>query len=240
MIEFIVVVVVVILIAVVFHAIEQNKIRKQLLDSFNGSHAGWETYVSSTKKILSISPDGSEVALGNATTPTLYPIAAVVTVEVLRDGASLTQTNRGSQAAGALIGGLALGGAGLLLGGLSGSKRSTNTVNSISIKIIVDDRTTPVHLIEFFQSPSKKGTESRSILLQQPIAAADKFHALLVTAMRKATPAANQYVALPEPKNSTADELRKLWDLRQAGALSDEEFATHKSRLLGTGITASG
>jgi hypothetical protein len=223
----------------IYSGIQQQKMRAQLLDSFNGTHAGWDTYVSALKQIVSISPDGSEVALGNATTPTLYLISALATVEILKDGASLTQTNRGSQAAGALIGGLALGGAGLLLGGLSGSKRNTNTIHSISLKLIVDDRSNPVYTIEFFKSPSKKGTDSHSFALKEPIASAEKFHALLVTAMRKAALDTSQHAAQQSVGHkSAADELQKLWDLKQAGALTEDEFNAHKGRLLGPQLSA--
>ena len=40
-------------------------------------------------------------------------------------------------------------------------------------------------------------------------------------------------IEAPSSTHSLADELKKLADLRQAGILSDDEFQTQKTRLLG-------
>jgi hypothetical protein len=214
---------------VIAKGIHDGKILAAQRAEFLTSHKGWDTYISLRNLgVMAISRENEEIVLGGISAWKQYSLAQVASVEVLRDGASITSTNRGSQAAGALIGGLALGGVGLLLGALSGSKRNMTTLHSVAIKIIVDDRETPVYTIVFFQSPRKKGTDARSPIIKTSLERADHFHALLVNALR------NQQATSPTdvPRADHADEIRKFWDLKLAGAISDEEFATQKARLL--------
>jgi ribosomal protein L7/L12 len=84
----------------------------------------------------------------------------------------------------------------------------------------------------FFKSPSKNGTDARSPLLKPALEKADRFHALLVNALR------NHQRATPSIPNTT-NELQRLWELKTAGALSDDEFAAQKARLLSGALTST-
>jgi hypothetical protein len=198
---------------------------------FTGSHQGWDVYISPYNRgVLGLNRDGGEVVLGVVTASKRYKLTDIATVEVLRDGASITSTNRGSQLAGAALGGLAFGGVGMIVGGLSGSTRSQPTIQSVSIKVIVDDRVAPVHVIEFFRSPAKGGIDAGNPHIKPSLDQADRFHAFLVNALRsEAQPAAT----LPPP--NTAAQIGKLWELKQVGALTEIEFASQKALLLGSG-----
>ena len=57
---------------------------------------------------------------------------------------------------------------------------------------------------------------------------ADRFHAHVLNAMRQAKKQASS-----GPPTSSASELRTLWEMKQAGALTEEEFVQQKSHLLG-------
>lgn len=194
---------------------------------FTAAHKGWDIYISPyNRSVIAIGRETSEIVLGPFNNSRRYALREVASVEILRDGASVTLTNRGSQLAGAAIGGLALGGVGLLVGGLSGSKRNLATLHSVAIKVIVDDRYTPVHVIEFFKSPSSLGTPARSPQIKKSLETADRFHALLVNALRDQKNDAG-------PQVGQADELAKLWQLKQGGALTQGEFDVQKVRVLG-------
>ncbi|MDX2275513.1 MAG: SHOCT domain-containing protein [Hyphomonadaceae bacterium] len=220
-----------VVIAVVWGVVDAGnkaKMAKAEENAFAASHKGWDVYVSPhSRTVLGLNRDADQIVLGPITAAKQYPLSAVAQIEVLRDGASVTTTDRGSQAAGAAIGALAFGGIGLLLGGLTGSKSNKATIHSIALKIIVDDPKSPVHVVEFFRSAEKKGTDASSEFVKSAAQKVDHFHALLVNALRKRTEA-------EVPKTiSVSDEVARLWELRQAGALTEDEYSQQKRLLLG-------
>lgn len=83
----------------------------------------------------------------------VYGFDDLLAVEVVRDGASIIKTQRGSQLLGAAVGGALLGGAGLIVGGLSGSKREENKIERLSIKLYTNDLTMPVQELLFIDLP---------------------------------------------------------------------------------------
>lgn len=85
----------------------------------------------------------------------VFGFSGLVQVDVLRNGTSLQQTNRGSQIAGAAVGAVLLGPLGLLMGGVSGSKRNVEIVNQLSLKLYTNDIVSPVHEIIFFKGKAK-------------------------------------------------------------------------------------
>lgn len=121
------------------NAAQQAKIRANQNAEFIASHQGWDIYISPYNRgVIAIGRSTQEAVLGIVTASKCYKLSNIASVEVLRDGATVTTTNRGSQVAGALIGGVAFGAVGLLIGGVTGSKRNTNTIHSVAIKLIVD------------------------------------------------------------------------------------------------------
>ncbi len=82
--------------------------------------------------------------------PKVFDFNQLFAVEVERNGSSVTKTNRGSQVAGAAVGAMLLGPFGLLLGGVTGSKRKVEKVKRMSLKIYTNDLVKPVHEIVFF------------------------------------------------------------------------------------------
>jgi len=109
-------------------------------------------------------------------TPIVYPFDELIAIEVVRDDMSVTKTNRGSQAAGAAVGGVLLGPAGLLLGGLSGSKRNENKITKLSLKLYTTDLAFPVQEIYFWDGGSNGVDPS---VLQPVIAEMDQWYGRL-------------------------------------------------------------
>jgi len=140
---------------------------------------------------------------------------------------TVTSTNRGSQLLGSAVGGL-LGPLGAVVGGLSGSSRSRGRLRRLTLKIFVDDYAKPVHAISFFRDGSSKGTDPDEPRVRDAREKADRFHAHVLNAMRQAKKQASS-----GPPTSSASELRTLWEMKQAGALTEEEFVQQKSHLLG-------
>lgn len=97
--------------------------------------------------------------------PSVYGFDDLIAVELVRDGASVTKTQRGSQMTGAAVGSLLLGPAGLIVGGLSGAKRQVSKIEKLSIKLYANDLITPVQELFFLDFPGT-GADPQQI---QPI-----------------------------------------------------------------------
>ena len=93
---------------------------------------------------------------------TEIPFASLIAAEVVRDGDSITKTNRGSPVLGAVVGGVLLGPAGLLLGGLTGSKRTRERVERLTLRLTTNNLVEPVHEVVFLNHR----TQVRSIVFQ--------------------------------------------------------------------------
>jgi hypothetical protein len=229
----VIVAVIAIAVLVMFAAYGQAKTAADERASFEASHPGWAIFMSPYGgSVIGLDHKNKLLALGTRTQYERMPFTAISAVEVLKDGASVTTTNRGSQALGAAIGGLAFGPVGFLAGSLTGRKKAQATVHELGLKIIVDSPTKPTHIVTFFKSPPKNGTSAQSAILKPFMERLDTFHGHLVNAMRQSQ--ANVALA-PRPALAadTTDKLSKLWELHQAGALTQEEFAAQKVAILG-------
>lgn len=115
---------------------------------FKGAYGGAGVAIDAERDKFAISygPNNTKV----------FGFADLVAVEVLRNGSSVHKTNRGSQVAGAAVGAVLLGPVGLLLGGLTGSKRSEEKIDRLSLKVFTNDLVNPVHEIVFFNIPKSK------------------------------------------------------------------------------------
>ena len=120
----------------------------------------------------------------------LFKFSQLVAVDVEKNGVSLQKTNRGSQVMGAAVGAILLGPVGLLLGGLTGSKRNVEKVRRLSIKIFTDDLISPVTEIIFFNSPS--GSDPNGFLVRTAAQLLDEWHGRFLTIIQRANPGQNQ------------------------------------------------
>jgi hypothetical protein len=183
---------------------------------------------------LSIDSTTARLLLVQGDKQHIVPASEIVSVEVMADDTSLVKTNRGSQVAGAAVGGLLLGPVGLLLGGLTGSTRSEGRVKRLVLRIVTTDFARPNHDILLYKSASNKGDVKNSILLKEPIRIAETWHSRVTVLIRDAVPKPVATVP-PTGTASIADEVRKLDALRREGLLTDDEFQQQKRQLLGRG-----
>ena len=162
----------------------------------------------------------------------------ILSSEVAVDGATtVTKTSRSSQLGRALVGGLAFGGTGAIIGGLSGRQISSEKIRRIDLRIIVNRTSSPIHNVSFLtgDSETKKGGLLYDLMMEQAI----HWHGLMKVlikladseepAKEKTPPAAGMVSAT---SGSIADELAKLARLKERGLFSSEEFSAQKARLL--------
>ena len=77
-----------------------------------------------------------------------YKFSDLIRSEVTEDGNLITSTVRSSQIVGAVVGNVLIGGVGLLVGGLTGKKRSRNEISKVTLEITVSD-TQRLNLYDF-------------------------------------------------------------------------------------------
>ena len=154
----------------------------------------------------------------------------IISAEIFEDGSSVTRTQRASQLAGSLVGGLALGGVGAIIGGLSGKTTTTNKCNRIDLRLVVNDPKNPIHDLTILNLEVDRGGP----IYNENMKIARHWNGLIAVLIKRADQedklsSANR----PAEKSlSIADELKKLADLRDSGVLSIEEFQTQKGNLL--------
>ena len=156
--------------------------------------------------------------------------------EIFEDGESISKAMRGSQIAGAIIGNIAFGGVGAIIGGLSGKRKTAGTVNRIYFRLTVNDIKQPIFDINFLNKETKKDKP----IYQQALQKARHCHGLVEVLIKRADMEDRQLAQKTNTSNdqqvskqlSVADELKKLADLRDSGALTNEEFQQQKAKLI--------
>lgn len=108
--------------------------------------------------------------------------ANISAVEVVRDDFSLQKTNRGSQLAGAAIGGVVLGPVGLILGGVTGSKRTEEKTKEVVLRIYTNDLMRPFQDITFYRNPN--GATSDDSFLRSQVKEMEYWHGALKMLMQ--------------------------------------------------------
>ena len=102
------------------------------------------------KKICLINSEPTDVTLRTIT------YRDVLASEIFADGETVQKTARASQIGGVLIGGLALGGVGAIIGGLSGTSRASKKVKTVDLRITINDTKRPLHDINFMDLETDK------------------------------------------------------------------------------------
>lgn len=95
--------------------------------------------------------------------------------EIVEDGYSVTKTARGSQLAGGVIGTVALGGLGMVVGALSGKTITKEKATSIDLRIVIKDTANPIHIVRFLSMETQKG----GLVHRNSMNEAKRWHAIL-------------------------------------------------------------
>ncbi|TPG40519.1 hypothetical protein EAH79_11475 [Sphingomonas koreensis] len=229
-------IIIIIVVGIAWAAVVGMKLKKQRQaedNTFFGEHQGWDIYVSAHDRgVVALDHKNRQMVVGKVTNHGQLPWSEITGVEIEKNGQTISQTNRGSQAMGAAVGAVLLGPVGLLMGGLTGSKRNKERVNELTLKIMIDDPLAPVHRVVFFRMQGS-GIDAKSAVLKEPARQLEHYHALISNAIRADRRSFSQQPQQPaQIGDGVESRIAKLWDLHQAGALSVEEFTSGKQAIL--------
>lgn len=165
------------------HANRRDELAQHLrsIDSFQAAYIHIDPMA---MKAIAIDAAGScvcvAVTTGKEISHRLIPASKIIATELREDGESILVTNRGSQAAGALVGGVLFGGVGAAVGALSGKTTQKSNVRSLMVQVTVNDLATPLYEFEFLSHSVRKGDLQYKNAIQQ----AREWHARLTAVIR--------------------------------------------------------
>ena len=166
--------------------------KKQFTDGVERVVTGIENFtptqrVSNSGAAMAVDEQRALVCLiDNVLSWRLIKAAGLLSCEVLEDGVTVSQANRGSQLAGAAVGGLLLGGLGAVVGGLSGKSTQQTQVSKLCLRITVEDTQHPLFDFYFLIQPQQP-IDKNSQAYRSARAQADHWHAMLTVLMRRAS-----------------------------------------------------
>lgn len=101
---------------------------------------------------------------------------------IIENGSTITRTSRSSQAGGALVGGLAIGGIGVLVGGLSGKTNSTRRIKKVDLQVTISDTRRPIHTVNLMNIEGNEGGSVHTGARKK----AERWHGLISVLIDKA------------------------------------------------------
>lgn len=152
------------------------------------------------------------------TIPEIYKYNDIINFELIEDGKTLVTKGGLSRA---IAGGILFGGVGAIVGGVTGKRKSTETINKLIVRLTINTPFRPIHRdIVFINSKTNKSSSTYSKEIQN---AKDLFAKLEEI---------KESDIINEKNCSIADELIKLKSLLDDGILNQDEFDKQKEKLL--------
>lgn len=159
---------------------------------------------------------------GNIKDATIYNYNDIVSFELIEDGSSISKGGIGK----AIAGGILFGGAGAIVGGVTGKKKIKNVCSKLQIKITVNDTEKPVEYINLINIETKKD----GFVYKTAYSTAQEILSILEIICNE-NKNENEEQQQSEIK-SVADEILKFKNLLDCGAITQEEFDKKKKELL--------
>ena len=174
------------------------------------------------KKVFLIMHDSDGI---NYKDSKLINFSDILSCEIIKDGITVTKTSRGSQIVGTVIGGAIMGGAGAIIGGLSGKKTSSEKLSYVILQLGINGINDPVFKIEPYYIFKDKNYTYKEPNLNE----AEEWLTIFKIIMKQ-----SDLELRTDDKNNfpIADELTKLSDLKIKGIITEDEFQIQKKKLL--------
>ena len=183
------------------------------------------------KVLVLVGPDCHEI----------FNYSDIIQVSYEENGSQLYTKSAGRTIGGAIVGGFLMGGAGAVVGGLSGASKQNKEIRNMDIKILLRSTSRTSCVLHFndvdrvLKTKEEGDRELYETYIKNANQAKDVLSVIIDDAKQASAPIGQpitQPVVAPA-SSSVADELAKLAKLKADGILTDEEFRVQKSKLLG-------
>jgi hypothetical protein len=160
----------------------------------------------------------------------------IISVSYIENGHTISSKSTGRTVGGAVVGGVIAGGAGAVVGGLSGNEKQTKAVSEISVKLLLRSSAKTSFTITIYSGqPLKTKDDTDKRKYDKFADSAQKIKDLISVIIdkvdrRNLQPNISQIVR--QSNLNVADELMKLAKLKEQGILTEAEFAQQKEKLL--------
>jgi len=153
--------------------------------------------------------------------PTIYSYNEILEYELLEDNETIISGGLGR----AITGGLLFGGVGAVVGGVTGKKKSKTVVESLKIKITLNNINSPVLYIKLINQPIKTDSSIYKSLY---------FRAQEILSCLSALQNNNNIIETESinDESSTVRQIREYKSLLDDGIITEEEFNNKKKELL--------
>lgn len=247
-------IVIAIVVAGIFGAIwenQQKKEREEKLDFIASSIPDFEPSITinGIKGFYKFMVDktNKKICYINGASKVIIPFDKIISVEYSENGTTLSSKSTMRTIGGTVVGGALAGGAGAVVGGLSGSSKLVQKIKKVQVKIRLRDISNPSLIINSFdaatmtsKSDGVKEDNMEGYILKQGIQDGKRITdivSVIIDEIDKGlgkTRIVSNSTKSSQP--SVADELKKLSDLKKEGVLTQEEFDQQKAKLLDGGL----
>ena len=168
----------------------------------------------------------------------VFNYSDIINVSYEENGKQLYSKSSGRTVGGAIVGGMLMGGAGAVVGGLSGGSKVNKEVTEMNIKILLRNTSQSTCVLQYKDTKKILNTKNDidSQLYTSYLKNANQAKDLLSVIIDKSNNRnifASQIIDQNNGKiTSVADELMKLAKLKSDGILTEEEFQAQKTKLL--------
>ena len=154
----------------------------------------------------------------------VYNFEDIIDFELLENGETVTKTKGGVRRA--IVGGALLGGVGAVVGSVTAKKESFDIVNSLKIKITLNNTNYPTVYIPLIFSKTK----TKSFAYKNAYNNAQEILSALSIICKENE---KKYYISAEQKISSSDEILKFKKLLDDGIITEDEFNKKKKLILG-------
>lgn len=133
-----------------------DKTFKELLDETDKSDC--------LVKVLGIACDSEakKIATISSAGLSIHSFDELISCSTIIDNETMTSTSRGGQVAGAVVGGVLLGGVGALVGALTSKKKSQTTIKNVQIKLVFNSLDNPTFTLPLMPPYRAKDAVSKA------------------------------------------------------------------------------